>query len=198
MGHDWERDRDFDAELPPNDPGGDLLREELANGETILWQGQPRAGMQCLHVLPISVFGLVFVGFAAIWFLTASSGPFGWLFGLAGLLPLIVGLAMVLAPVWVAWAAGRTRYAVTNRRVILCEPSGFGIQVRSYIPAALTNIVRTQRWDGSGDLIFEEIRTRDADGDRHLSRQGFRSIDDVRRVEALIRSTLLDETQKSF
>lgn len=192
MGRDLPFDRDFGPESAFG-PRSSILRDELAPGEAVVWEGRPRVGTLILRSLPTSFFGLFFFGFVAVWiFLASHSVEGGWMSVFA--IPLLViGAGMVLAPLWAALGAGRTRYAVTDRRVVLCEPSGLGIRIRSYSPAALANIVRTRRWDGSGDLIFEEVRTRGAQGRDRVTQRGFRAIPDVRRVEALIRSTLLGE-----
>ena len=114
-----------------------------------------------------------------------------------GLPFVLMGMAIILLPVWFVWRASRTRYAITDRRVILCEAQYFGgIETRSYTADALTNIVRSQRGDGSGDLIFEEIRTRNHEGNLYTTRRGFQAIEDVRGVENLLRSTLLAHQSK--
>jgi hypothetical protein len=49
---------------------------------------------------------------------------------------------------------------------------------------------RTERADGSGDLVFEEDWSRDRHGHRQVRRRGFFAIAGVREVEDLVRKTL--------
>ena len=189
MGRDAWAEPDLHAAT--RDDGDPAILAELAPGERLAWAGQPRPARLILPTLPLALFGVAFAGFGVFW--TGSVNRLdGGAFALFGLPFALAGAAMALSPFWFAWAATQTRYAVTDRRVFLLEPRlGLGVQVRSYEPAALGRIVRTRRGDGSGDLIFEEIRTVDREGHARTTRRGFKGIEDVRRVEDLIRSTLL-------
>ena len=195
MGHDARTGRDFAGPQPEDDP---TIRRELAPGERLVWQGQPGIGRLMLRSLAIALFGVPFTGFALFWAgmaarITAES-PFALakLFPLFSLPFLVVGGGMVLAPVWGAWQGTKTRYAITDRRALVCEPRlGSGIQTRSFAADALTHITRNQRGDGSGDLIFEEVRTLGRKGELRTTRHGFFAILDVRRAETILRETLL-------
>jgi hypothetical protein len=95
----------------------------------------------------------------------------------------------VASPFWAGRSASRTVYAVTDRRAILWQPTLWsGLQIRSYGPEVLRNLVRNQRTDGSGDLIFEEITTYGPRGRRGVTRRGFFAIERAHEVEAIIRS----------
>ncbi len=167
-----------------------LVRDELAEGEKPAWAGRPRVGRMVLGSLPMFVFGIFFFGFAAFW--TGGAYLVGGPMALFGLLFLGVGLGMLASPLWAGYKASRTCYALTSRRAITWEPEiGAGLRVRSYRPEDLRSLVRNQRGDGSGDLIFEEVTSYGHKGRRHVTRRGFLAIDDVRGVENLIRSTLL-------
>ena len=89
--------------------------------------------------------------------------------------------------------ARNTCYAVTNRRAIIWEPGWFGRkQVRSYTAAGLGSMMRLERKDGTGDLIFEQLTTNNSEGPSTTSR-GFKAISQVRDVENLIRNTLMNK-----
>ena len=189
MGYDTGTDRDFAG--PRSGDGDATIRNELAPGEKLVWEGRPRVVRSVLLGLPIAFFGLFATGFGVFWIKNSRQFDDG-IFPFFGLPFVIIGTTMLLSPGWFAWQASRTRYAITDRRAILCEPRfAAGIQTRSYTADALTNIVRNQRSDGSGDLIFEEIQTRDHKGRPRITRRGFQAIEDVRGSEKLLRETLL-------
>jgi len=188
-----------------------LVRSELEPREELLWVGRPRAGRMMLQTLPIVLFAIPWTAFSLFWIGMALSftvgfgeeadapAPFRWfslVFPLFGLPFLLIGLGMLSAPWWVRRKAKRTCYAVTDRRVIIREP-GFsrGVTVRSYRGDELRGMVRTERSDGSGDLVFESEFSRQR-GRRHpSSRSGFFAIPNVRQVEQLIRETLLSNQE---
>ena len=195
MGRDAWDEPDLGTGMDDHNPA---IAAELGPGERLVWAGQPRVGRLALPAIPLALFGVVFAGFGGFWITSVNRQLGGDGFALFGLPFVFIGLAAMLSPGWFVWAASQTRYAVTDRRVLLLEPRlGLGVQVRSYEPGALTNIIRTQRGDGSGDLIFEEIRTFDHQGHSRITHRGFKGIANVRQVEELIRSTLLVDQPRS-
>lgn len=196
------------------------MREELREGERLLWVGQPRPGRFARQAIPIVLFGIPWTAFALFWMAAASGmlfagaanagpGPGGGFFAIFACFPLfglpfvLIGFAMLGSPFWLWRQAKRTCYALTDRRAILREAGKFGsIEVRSYESEALGQITRTQYADGCGDLIFEEFLNlgRDSDGDRtrRTVRRGFMAIDNVRGVEELLRKALVrdDDSKK--
>lgn len=192
MGFDAWTNADFAGSPLEDDP---TIRRELGPGEKVVWQGRPQLGRLMIWSLPMALVGIPFSAFAVFWTVGASQAVgapgagFFWLFGIPFLL---VGAGLVLSPLGAAWKGTKTRYALTDRRAIVCEPQfGFGIQTRSYAADALTRIIRNQRGDGSGDLIFEEVPLRSNRGRARTIQRGFFAITDVRGVETLLRSTLL-------
>jgi hypothetical protein len=188
------------------------VRSELAPGERLLWVGQPRPGRFARSAIPIALFGIPFTAFALFWIAMASGmlvggfrggnngpGGFGALFAcfpLFGVPFLLVGLGMLTSPYWLRRLARRTCYALTDRRAILWQAGWLGgVEVRSYGPADLTKLRRTEYADGGGDLVFEEVVTwgRDGRGNATVNRQqrGFLAIDNVRQIEELLRKALL-------
>ena len=102
------------------------INRQLDPGEGLLWSGAPNPGRMALSALPVTVFGIPFTAFAVFWIWTAysatsrSPSPGGpWiLFPLFGTPFLLIGLGMLTAPLWASLAAGRTLYAVTNKRAL--------------------------------------------------------------------------------
>jgi hypothetical protein len=192
------------------------IQSELDSGERLLWAGQPDPKRYARLSLGIVLFGLPWTAFALFWIFMASggfwglfdggmdfprdSGPFQLIsicFPLFGLPFVLIGLGMLTAPHWAKRKALRTAYAVTDRRVILLE-AGFwnSITTRTYMPPQLQRMTRTERPDGSGNLILEDYTWRDSDGDRRHGQHGLMAIDRVRDVEELIRANLLKPNQR--
>jgi len=184
-----------------------LVQAEMQSGERVLWVGQPNPGRMAKSGCIVSLFGIPFTAFSVFWIAMAAGigggmggGPGGWIaliFPLFGLPFVLVGLALLSAPYWMARKARRTCYAVTNRRAIVFESSWRGtLTVYAYRPDELTKLFRREHADGSGDLVFEEIasvRHSSRGGSRtHITPRGFLAVDDVRAVETLLRKSLLD------
>lgn len=192
------------AFLPP-----DLQRridDEIEPGETLRWAGQPDRGRMARMGTCPALFGIPFTLFALVWMgmaggigslighatQTVSPGsPFEFfpLLGLLGVPFVLVGLGLMLSPLWLSLKAARTVYAVTDRRVLLFEGSLWrGATVRSLGAAQVADRSRTQQADGSGDLIFNRLTSvsYDSDGDRRVSKVGFYGIPDVKTVDDLI------------
>ena len=132
-------------------------------------------------------------------------------FSLFGIPFVLIGLAMLSSPFWIRRrmrrAASRTAYIITDRRAIVLDGgyygdgflgsllggvvrlAGQGIRVSSYGPDKLEPVQRVQREDGSGDMIFGEVRSSSEDSGRlQLATAGFFSIPDVKEVEDLLKS----------
>ena len=184
-----------------------MVRGELTGDEKLVWVGRPILGRMTMAAIPVSIFGIFFTGFAIVWMVMALAivgggivavtdkpalGLGGVVFALFGLPFLAVGLGMLTSPIWAGRRALKTCYALTNRRVVVWNPGWFGgVQVRSYRAGELGAMVRNQRGDGSGDLIFQEFTTFGPNGRRNVTRHGLMAVERVHEVEALIRSNLL-------
>ena len=170
-----------------------LVDVELGKGERIVWIGQPIASRLARSTLPIALFGIPFTAFAFFWIVTASgmrglgfAGPSGF-FMLFGIPFVLVGLGMLTSPLWMYFKAGRTVYAVTDRRALVIDGGLFGgMTVRSFEPARLTGLYRTQFADGSGNLVFQR-EYRPAGRHGRFVELGFLAVPDVKAVEDHIR-----------
>jgi hypothetical protein len=183
------------------------VRAELRDGEQLLWVGQPRPRWFSGEALVLVLFGIPFTAFAVFWTAMAlgigagvrNNGPgllFQVCFPLFGLPFIVVGLGLLSTPYWQRRRALRTCYALTDRRAIIWEAGNFGsVTVRSYEPDALKGMERVEYADGSGDLVFEEVRRvwSGSNGRRRTSteRRGFLAVDNVRTIETLLRKALL-------
>jgi hypothetical protein len=148
-------------------PGDAQLRaqSELQSGESLNWAGTADPGRAALAALPATLVGLPFAGFALYWMNTAyqasshiSKRPDAFakgfsVFPIFGLPFLLIGLSMLLAPLW-AYLKGRsTVYAVTNQRILVISGGG-SRSVKSYVPADIVAVEHRERPDGSGDIMI--------------------------------------------
>ncbi|HVH72051.1 MAG TPA: hypothetical protein VNB49_13185 [Candidatus Dormibacteraeota bacterium] len=141
-------------------------QSELQSGESLYWTGCANPGRAALSALPASIFGIPFAGFALFWITTAyratnaaSSSTHNAftngfrVFPLFGVPFLLMGLAIVLAPLWAFLRSGSTVYAVTNQRVMVISGST-SRSVKSYTPADILSVEHRERPDGSGDIVL--------------------------------------------
>jgi hypothetical protein len=154
------------------------------------------------------LFGVPFLGFAIFWecsvlFMTKKvpTGPgsppgFDVFFPLFGVPFILVGLGLVLSPLWSAIRSGRTAYGITDKAAIVMRGNLFsGREVMRYGPGRLQDITRRERSNGSGDLIFEYVyggqRGSSWNNSQSWSQpRGFMGIGNVREVDRLLRATL--------
>jgi hypothetical protein len=149
-------------------PGDAQLRaqSELQSGESLYWTGTADPRRLALTALPASLFGIPFAGFALFWISQAyhatsamsksSHNAFtsGFqLFPLFGLPFLLIGLGVILAPLWAFLKGGNTVYAVTNQRVMLITGSS-NRSVKSLTPTDIVSVDHRERPDGSGDIVI--------------------------------------------
>ncbi len=132
-----------------------IAQGEMRSGERLIWADRPAPGRLALTVWPASLFGLPFAGFAAFWIfgaMEASAGTKGAFsfFPLFGLPFLLVGLGIVLTPLWAWMGAKKTVYAISSDRLVIIN----GRTVRSFEPDEIDDLERRENADGSGDVIF--------------------------------------------
>ena len=148
-------------------PGDAQLRaqSELQPGESIAWAGTADARRAALTALPATLVGIPFAGFALFWITTALHATRGFshtpnaftksfsIFPVFGLPFLLVGVGIVLAPLWAYLKGLNTVYAVTNQRVMVIS-GGNNRSVKSYTPADIVSVEHRERPDGSGDILI--------------------------------------------
>jgi hypothetical protein len=173
------------------------LKRELDKGERILWSGKPDCWRQRLQYFPITALGMIWFAAMIIGFLLskghASSSDEVFLVGGVPLNYVPVTLLwgwVAFSPVWNAYVASVTIYAVTDCRiVILCrtrKPT-----VLSYHAADIGPLVLTERPDGSGTLVFQKLGPDGRPLRRGPTVEQLNGVSDVSQVEKLIRQTFL-------
>ena len=149
-------------------PGDAQLRaqSELQSGESLSWTGTADPARAALSALPAAIFGIPFAGFALFWITQAyhatsamsksSHNAFtsGFqVFPLFGVPFLLVGVGIILAPLWAFLRGGSTVYAVTNQRVMVITGTSTR-SVKSFTPADILSVEHRERPDGSGDIVL--------------------------------------------
>jgi hypothetical protein len=170
-----------------------LVDAELAKGERIDWIGRPIPSRLARSTLPIVLFGIPFTAFSLFWMSAACGSVLrapsrrGVFFVLWGIPFVLIGLCMLTSPFWMYRKALRTVYAITDRRALTIEGGLWGrVVVRSFEPASLAALSRTQHADGSGNLVFQrEYRPGGRRG--QFVDLGFLAIPDVKEVEDRLR-----------
>lgn len=127
----------------------------LLQGERIVWSGQPAGGLRFVARDGLLVpFSLLWGGFAVFWEsrVFASNGPPFFL--LWGVPFLLIGLYLVVGRFFVdAWVRARTRYAITNQRILIVRTGAFG-KVTSISLDRLPDMQLSERPGGSGTIRF--------------------------------------------
>lgn len=178
---------------------------------------QPSSGFLWI-TLPLVLFALFDVGFALFWMAGAAGvfdgvGPMRTerlIFAAFGIPFLLIGVAMLTSPLWLRRrlqkSAENTLYVITDRRAVVFNGGYYGsgglammiagvmrfanpgIKVQSYTPDRLQNIERTEREDGTGDVLFGESELNYQVNNRPATlRTGFYSIADVRDADRLLK-----------
>ena len=185
-----------------------LLRDELKPGERVLWCGQPDSWRVARQRIGLFIFGLVFLGIVLFGAARANNldvsglkdmAPDSLLFFVLCFSPFIViFLLLLLSPLWTVRTAKKTLYAVTSSRALIFEPNTFiGFTLRSFAPGTLNDVERTQRANGSGDLVFKKDFVRTARKSRgYTFPVGFFGIPDVRNVERIL-TAMRDENLRA-
>ena len=178
-------------------PGDAQLRaqSELQPGESLYWTGTADPRRAAVSALPASLFGIPFAGFALFWINSAYHASHGLsrspnafaksfsIFPVFGLPFLLVGLGMVLAPLW-AFLKGRdTVYAVTDKRVMIIMGGG-SRTVKSCTPADIASVDYRERPDGSGDIVIgtnAQMRTNNSVSQIKVGLYGVSNVKEVAR-----------------
>lgn len=135
------------------------VRRELS-GERIRWHGGPTPWLLARAQLPAALLGIPFLAFSLFWTYTASSihpkdgSSHDLFFVLWGSMFILIGLSMVLSPLYKAWHAPWIWYVVGERRALIVERT-WQTRIASYPAAAVAQFERHSATDGSGKLVFE-------------------------------------------
>jgi len=99
----------------------------------------------------------------------------------------LVGLMMLLSPIWQIFKSRNMIYALTDRRLIIRETMPFK-NIRSWPLDSIGKLSRNGTADGPGDLYFTDEISPNAKGRRTNTKIGFIGIAEPKRLEEEIRS----------
>lgn len=126
----------------------------LHEAEEIVWRGRPnqmRVFVWAMGKWPVALFVILFGGLFAGLALYTSDASNNALRVFIGMVAIIGGLILAMDPVLYFKAACRTRYAVTNRRILIIE-AGNERDAVSITRNDIIDYLRSDRGDGSGDI----------------------------------------------
>lgn len=185
----------------------EFLEQELEGGERVDWVSRPipswwdpaSLGM-FMFAIPWTAFAIFWTVGAAfmVWFAPGPNNGVPWMalfFPLFGLPFVGVGLWMLSTPWRVRRDKARTLYALTDSRAIIID-GGSSTTVRSLRPDEIGPLRRSEKRDGSGDLILQQLGWSDSKGRTRDSQVGFQNVPEVREVERLVRALI--ERHKPF
>lgn len=180
------------------------VQKELRPGEILAYAAQPHPLKAALPVFLLWGFAIPWcsltfpffgIGVWMVYDLFFGAGPqkaeqWASLIVPVFALPFVaVGLGMLGAPFWVMHKAGRTAYAITDRR-IFSVTLGRSLKMESCAPDRIQSITRTERTDGSGSLKLVTGHYRDSDGDRNSNHFDLSAIPNVAEANRLIEALM--------
>jgi hypothetical protein len=178
------------------------VTRELQPGEVVSWAGQPDANRFMLTGFALWLFFIPWTAFALFW--VAGAAGFKWpdfnalfsFFPLFGLPFVLIGVGGLLSPFFMRAKARDIIYVVTSKRAFSLS-GGKTVTLTSWLPEQLGQVTRTERPDGSGDLVFSTSATAGTHGEGRVQRQGFLAIRDVRAVEMYVQALAARGTRPS-
>ncbi len=167
------------------------VTRELQPGEVVRWAAQPdssrvmRQGFLIwFFFVPWTAFSVFWIGGAAGFRIPDFSGPFSF-FPFFGLPFLLIGIGGLLSPWWLRVNAQHTVYVISNTRAFMLAGKR-SVKMISWQPDQLGQMTRTERPDGSGDLVFDSEMRRGNNGSTVTHKRGFMALRDVRTAESFI------------
>lgn len=171
-----------------------FIDRELDSGEIITWLEKPIPYYWTNKSLGSFLFAIPWTAFSIFWMyavmefripdvsdIDINRGA-AVLFGTPFVL---VGLVLLLNPIWTYRKTLASVYVITNKRAITIE-GGWSTTIRSYFPNELTDLFRRERRDGSGDVVIVRPGRQDAKGDQQTNDLGFLRIRNPKHVEGLL------------
>lgn len=136
-------------------PSTTELERELGAGEHLLWNGQPKRGLQLRATDALLIpFSFLWAGFAVFWELGVLGSGAPFFFILWGIPFLCVGAYITIGRFFAdAALRAKTWYGVTNERILIIGGL-FHRTVKSLPLRSLPEITLEQRHDGSGTITF--------------------------------------------
>ena len=139
----------------------DLLKEELMEGEKVVWSGQPDRSVLFVRAdMFLIPFSLLWCGFVIFWECMAislskeSDGYVGAIFALFGIPFLLMGAFLLFGRfLWNDFRKGRTYYFVTDKRVIVVTTI-FAKSVCAEFIGMVPSMNRVMNTGGTGTIYF--------------------------------------------
>ena len=123
----------------------------LNEGEEIVWRGRPSPAASAKIQLSRTVSGVVFVIVGGAWTILLINIQL--LMAIPGMVGLIFGAKLSGHALVNCLKAGRTYYAVTNKRVLIIT-AGRSISVGSVTGAEIKKLRRVEKPDGTGSVSY--------------------------------------------
>lgn len=162
----------------------DDVKRELGD-ERVLWAGVPGAWPLAKKRLGNAALGLVLlvmvIGFTVIFSLQAPKVGFDGIFPSMGLFFGAGAVLMILSPLFAAWLAGRTYFAVTERRAMILEKA-WRVKIHSFDASGFGGYERVSSGSAAGDILFQRNIERRGKGTR-IEEVGFFGLQDFAPAE---------------
>jgi hypothetical protein len=174
----------------------DAVERELAQGERIRWMEQPIPRFFTPASTVTFLMAIPFTAFAVFWICGASGfklpdfskGGFSF-FPLFGVPFILVGIGMLLSPLWAHRKGLKTVYVITDRRAITFD-GGWTTTVTSYTPDQLKSMSRKEKKDGTGDVVLGQRVSTSSNRGQQMVDVGFLRVRDVRKTEQMLRELM--------
>jgi len=111
-----------------------------------------------------------------------------------GCLFIVIGLCILLSPVYALWKAGRVYYVVTEGSAIIFEHT-WSLKIQSFDASGFGGFERVSRGERDGDILFQRTIERRGRG-THVTEIGFLGLRDYTEAERALR-TMMESKGKS-
>ena len=101
---------------------------------------------------------------------------------------IVIGLCILLSPVYALWKAGRVFYVVTERSALIFE-STWSLKIQSFDASSFGGFERVSRGERDGDILFQRTIERRGKGTR-VTEVGFLGLRDYAEAERALRSMM--------
>jgi hypothetical protein len=218
---------DMVSELPEDE--AEEVLSQVKGKERLLWVGKPSVKLMVMRSLPIALGSIVFLIAAVIIFFSMKDDPnAGAIKILVPALLVSLGGGLTTAPIWAKKRAGRSFYALTNKRALVWKGGLlWGHSFEEFTAMQLGNMKRQNSWvvSGAGDLVFKEetkiTQTHYAGGYRggyrsrgrvhgrtyvpghtetsvQIIQHGFMALEDVAAVEKIIKREIIEKINRAL
>jgi len=202
--------RSGSSSTPSGPTPWDVMEKQLRSGETLIWADRPVDLLaHAKSIVVQSIFGIPFLAFSVFWTYSAmditsgidSGGDgigniIGSVFPLFGLVFVVIGLGLVLSPVWAALKARRLVYGATDQRLMIRNELPT-TSLRSFPLVDLGPLERQGAEDGPGTIYFaKDVKSNNNSRGVSVIKVGFIGINDPMRLEQEIEN-LRKKSQKN-